>query len=87
MQTAGAIPKGKAFKTMTEEAARDSITRWYKTAVTWKLQAEKSEQSPEVRAQKKMSRRLRKQSTLGDESEKKKPTNPDAAEEGATEEK
>ena len=81
MQTAGAIPKGKAFKTMTEDAARDSITRWYTAAVTKKLQAEKSEQSPEIRAQKKLSRRL------GKESEKKKPTNPDATEEGATAEK
>jgi len=42
MQTAGAIPKGKAFKTMTEEAARESIARWYKTAITKKLQEEKS---------------------------------------------
>ena len=74
MQTAGAIPKGKAFKTMTEDAARDSITRWYTAAVTKKLQAEKSEQSPEIRAQKKLSRRL------GKESEKKKPTTPDATE-------
>ena len=82
MQTAGAIPKGKAFKTMTEEAARQSIARWYKTAVTKKLQEEKGERSPDGRAQRKLSRRLRKES-LGPESEQKRPTGPNAINEGA----
>ena len=87
MQTAGAIPRGKAFKTMTDEAAHESIRRWYKTAVTRKLQEEKSERSPEVLAQRKLSRRLRKQSTNQEEPGKQKQVDAKTPEEGATEEK
>jgi hypothetical protein len=75
MQTAGAIPKGQAFKTMTEEAARQSIAAWYKGAVTKKFAEEKRERSPEVRAQRALSRKLRrdqKDNSIGGEARQKK---------------
>ena len=87
MQTAGAIPRGKAFQDMTEEAARDSIARWYKTAVTTKLREEKGSASPEIRAQRRLTRRLKKQDIQSlKSSPSKKPSRASTIEEATAEE-
>ena len=87
MQTAGAIPRGKAFKDMTEDAARESIARWYKTAVTTKLREEKGSASPEIRAQRRLTRRLKKQDIQSlQPSPSKKPSRASTIEEAPAEE-
>jgi hypothetical protein len=57
LQTAGAVPKGRAFRDMSEEAARECIAAWYKRTVAGKLRDENRTQSPEVRAERKLSRK------------------------------
>jgi len=64
LQTAGAVPKGTAFREMSEAAARECIASWYKRTVAGKLREEKSAQSPELRAQRRLSRRQTKEALL-----------------------
>ena len=64
LQTAGAVPKGRAFRDMSEEAARECIAAWYKRTVAGKLRDEKRTQSPELRAARKLTKVKNRESRL-----------------------